>query len=57
MTASVKITNIGKHLGKETVLWYVVDPEATITQPIKKLKYFEKNRICLNQMALLPPAP
>ena len=42
MTASVKITNIGKHMGKETVLWYVVDPEATITQPIKKLKYFEK---------------
>ena len=42
MTASVKITNIGKHIGKETVLWYVVDPEATITQPIKKLKYFEK---------------
>ena len=42
MIASVKITNIGNRLGKETVLWYLSDPEASITQPIKKLKNFEK---------------
>ena len=34
--------NTGSHKGKETLLWYIVDPEARITQPIRKLKQFEK---------------
>ena len=42
LEAKVKVINTGSHTGKETLLWYVVDPEASITQPIKKLKNFEK---------------
>ena len=49
MIASVKITNIGNRLGKETVLWYLSDPEASITQPIKKLKHFEKIELKPNE--------
>ena len=49
MIASVKITNTGNRLGKETVLWYISDPEASITQPIKKLKHFEKIELKPNE--------
>lgn len=42
LEAQVTITNTGERAGKETVLWFISDPEASITQPIKKLKYFEK---------------
>ena len=42
LEAKVKVMNTGIHKGKETLLWYIVDPEARITQPIKKLKQFEK---------------
>ena len=49
MIASVKITNTGNRLGKEIVLWYISDPEASITQPIKKLKHFEKIELKPNE--------
>lgn len=42
LEARVKVSNIGKRAGKESVLWFISDPEASITQPIKKLKHFEK---------------
>ena len=42
LEAKVKVTNTGNRKGKETLLWYVVDPEARITQPLRKLKKFEK---------------
>ena len=42
LEAKVKVINTGTRTGKETLLWYVVDPEARITQPLKKLKNFEK---------------
>ncbi len=42
LEAKVKVINTGSHKGKETLLWYIVDPEARITQPIKKLKKFVK---------------
>jgi beta-glucosidase len=53
MIASVKITNTGNRLGKETVLWYVSDPEASITQPIKKLKHFEKIELKPNESKIV----
>jgi beta-glucosidase len=31
--------------GEETVLWYIADPVASISRPIKELKYFEKKAI------------
>ena len=42
LEAKVNVTNTGERKGKETLLWYVIDPEAKITQPLKKLKNFEK---------------
>jgi beta-glucosidase len=42
ITASVEITNTGSRDGKETALWFIADPVASITRPMKELKYFEK---------------
>lgn len=39
---SVTVNNTGKMSGEETVLWYIADPVATISRPVKELKYFEK---------------
>lgn len=41
----VTVTNTGKYDGKETVLWYVSDPVASISRPMKELKFFEKKFI------------
>jgi beta-glucosidase len=40
--AQVEITNTGAKDGKETVLWFIADPVASVTRPMKELKYFEK---------------
>ncbi|GAB2816326.1 glycoside hydrolase family 3 protein [Ferruginibacter profundus] len=40
--AEVEITNTGVRDGKETALWFIADPVASITRPMKELKYFEK---------------
>jgi beta-glucosidase len=42
LEAEVSVTNTGKREGKETVFWFVSHPSATITQPLKELKHFEK---------------
>ena len=40
--AAVKVTNAGKRAGKETVIWYLSDLEASYTQPIRRVIAFEK---------------
>jgi beta-glucosidase len=42
LVAAVEITNTGARDGKETALWFISDPVASITRPMKELKYFEK---------------
>jgi beta-glucosidase len=42
LIATVEVTNTGLRDGKETVMWYIADPVASITRPMKELKYFEK---------------
>jgi beta-glucosidase len=42
LTATITITNIGDHDGKEVVQLYLNDPVASITQPVKKLIGFQK---------------
>ena len=42
LSASVSVTNAGKVAGKETVLWYLSDLEATYTQPVRRIVAFEK---------------
>lgn len=43
--AEVTVKNTGARPGKETVIWYISDPEATITQPVKRVISFEKNEL------------
>ncbi len=45
VTLSVEVTNRSKQNGYETLFWFVDDPVASITQPLKKLKHFEKRLI------------
>ncbi len=42
LIAEVEITNTGLRDGKETAMWFIADPVASITRPMKELKYFEK---------------
>ncbi|MFB9056759.1 glycoside hydrolase family 3 N-terminal domain-containing protein [Mariniflexile ostreae] len=45
LIAQIEITNKGDRAGKEAVLWYISDPVANISRPVKELKYFEKKNI------------
>jgi len=40
--ATVTVKNTGKVEGKEAVLWFLFDEVASITRPMKDLKYYEK---------------
>ena len=39
------MANTGQRDGQETVFWFVSHPYASITQPLKELKHFEKVQI------------
>lgn len=43
--AEIEVINSGNRDGKETVLWFIKDPFATISRPMKELKSFEKKHI------------
>jgi beta-glucosidase len=40
LTAEVTVTNTGAREGVETVFWFIRDPAASITRPLKELKFF-----------------
>ncbi len=42
LIAQIEVTNTGEMDGKETVMWFISDPVASITRPMKELKFFEK---------------
>jgi beta-glucosidase len=42
LTAEVSVTNTGAREGVETVFWFIRDPAASITRPLKELKHFEQ---------------
>jgi beta-glucosidase len=42
ITATITVTNTGNYDGEEVVQMYIVDPVASVTQPVKKLKGFQK---------------
>ncbi len=42
LTASVNVTNAGDVAGKETVQFYIRDPQSRLVRPLKELKGFEK---------------
>jgi beta-glucosidase len=45
LTVEIEVTNNSEVDGSETVLWFISDPFASITRPIKELKYFEKKSL------------
>lgn len=45
LTATVTVTNTGTVDGKEAVLWFVNDEVASLTRPVKDLKFYEKKLI------------
>lgn len=40
LTAEVTVTNTGARTGIESVLWFIRDPAASITRPLRDLKHF-----------------
>ncbi len=42
LTAEVTVTNSGLRDGVETVFWFIRDPVASITRPLRELKHFEQ---------------
>lgn len=40
LTAEVTVTNTGARAGRETVLWFIRDPVASVTRPLRELKHF-----------------
>ena len=42
LLAEVTVTNTGAREGVETVFWFIRDPAASITRPLKELKHFEQ---------------
>lgn len=45
LQAKVTVTNTGTREGKEAVLWFLFDEVASITRPVRELKYYEKKSI------------
>lgn len=45
LRAEVTVTNTGRCEGTESVLWFIRDPAASITRPLKELKHFESAAI------------
>ncbi|MXN90603.1 beta-glucosidase [Flavobacterium sp. Sd200] len=52
LIAEVEITNTGDRDGKETVMWFIKDPFASISRPMKELKHFEKKFIKAGEKAV-----
>jgi beta-glucosidase len=42
ITASVTVKNTGSIAGKESVLWFLHDEVASISRPVRELRYYEK---------------
>jgi beta-glucosidase len=52
LIAEVEVSNNGPMTGKETVMWFINDPSASISRPIKELKFFEKKEINAGQKVI-----
>jgi beta-glucosidase len=45
LTATVTVRNAGEREGKEAVLWFLHDEVASLSRPVRELKYYEKESI------------
>lgn len=50
--AEVEVFNQGKRDANETVLWFISDPVASVSRPMKELKFFQKKYIKAGQSAI-----
>jgi beta-glucosidase len=41
LSAEITVTNSGSRPGRATVLWFLRDPVASVTRPLRELKHFE----------------
>jgi beta-glucosidase len=51
ITASVTVKNTGSLAGKEAVLWFLFDEVASISRPVKDLKFYEKKLLSPGETA------
>ena len=49
LRVEVDVTNDSTRDGVETLLWFIRDPYASVTRPMKELKYFERKHIPAGQ--------
>ena len=49
IVAEIDVSNEGPFDGKKTIFWFISDPVASISRPIKELKFFEKKKINAGQ--------
>ncbi|MBI2511146.1 MAG: glycoside hydrolase family 3 C-terminal domain-containing protein [Opitutae bacterium] len=49
LVAEVTVTNRGTRAGRETVLWFIRDPAASITRPLRELKHFESAELAAGE--------
>ena len=42
LNAEITVTNTGPREGVETVFWFIRDPAASLTRPLRELKHFEQ---------------
>lgn len=45
VTAEIEVENTGDREGRETVLWFIHDPAASRTRPLRELRHFESAAI------------
>lgn len=45
LVAEVTVTNVSSREGDETVFWFIRDPAASLTRPLRELKHFEQARV------------
>lgn len=49
LIAEVTVTNRGARAGRESVLWFIRDPAASITRPLRELKHFESATLAVGE--------
>lgn len=45
LAVEIPVTHVGEREGMETVMWFINNPACTVSRPIKKLKFFEKQTL------------
>lgn len=52
LIAEIAVTNASARPARETVLWFIRDPAASVTRPLRELKHFESAELAPGEMRL-----